>query len=301
MKDKTLVILAAGMGSRFGGLKQIEPVGPNGEIIADYSVYDALRAGFTKVVFVIREENLDYFKTHITAKYAHKIEVEFAIQSLKKIPSDVTLPKTREKMLGTGHALLCAKDKINGPFVMINADDFYGRSAYMLATKFFEEETDDYTYLSVDYPFYLAKSENGKVNRGVVSSQAGFITKIEESSIETVENRVIATSFATQKETEISPDQPVSLNFFCFKPTIFNFLEKDFDEFIHGPMTDKNELFITDTIKKYIETKDIRFKESISDSAWLGVTYKEDLVKLKESIKSLIANQEYKENLWEEK
>lgn len=301
MKEKTLVILAAGMGSRFGGLKQIEPVGPNGEIIADYSVFDAYRAGFSKVVFVIREENLDYFKENITKKYEGFMEVEFAFQGLDKIPGDVKLPVERTKMLGTGHALLCAKDYVNGPFVMINADDFYGKSAYFLAAKFLDENNDRYTYMTIDYPFYLARSENGKVNRGVVSTSNGYVTKIEESSIECLDDKIIATSFATNEKKEIPKDQAVSLNFFCLKPSIFKFLEKDFDLFIHGEITNSNEHFITDTIKKYLTNEEISFQEGISSSRWLGVTYKEDVDTLKRSIRKLIDEKEYPEKLWEEK
>lgn len=301
MKDKTLVILAAGMGSRFGGLKQIEPVGPHGEIIADYSIYDAIRAGFTKVVFVIKEENYDYFKENITSKYGDQIKVEYAFQSLEKIPRDVILPSTRVKMLGTGHALLCAKEYINEEFVMINSDDFYGQSAYKIASEFLSDSTEDYEYMSVNYPFYLATSKNGKVNRGVVTIKDHYVINIDECSITPETDKIIAKSYKTNEEKEISKDQPVSLNFFAFKPSIFKILEREFNDFIHGYLDDNSEFFLTDVIKKSLLNKEIKIKSELSTSSWLGITYKEDLDELKNSLKEMINKGIYPEDLWGDK
>lgn len=298
MKEKTLVILAAGMGSRFGGLKQIEPVGPNGEIIADYSVYDAIRAGFTKVVFVIREEHLEYFKENITKKYEDKIKVLFAFQELDKVPSDVSVPPTREKMFGTTHALLCAKDLVSEPFVMINSDDFYGRSAYEIAANFLNNSNDSNEYLTVNYPICLASSKNGKVNRGVVKIENGYVIDIEESSITVTSDKVTAISKKTNEEKIITKDEPVTLNFFGFKTSIFKLLDEDFNEFIHGEITDTNECFLPMTIKKNIYNGNIKLKAELSTSRWLGVTYKEDLGELKENIKKLIESGEYPNELW---
>lgn len=299
MKEKTLVILAAGMGSRFGGIKQIEPVGSNGEIIADYSIYDSIRAGFTKVVFVIKKENYDYFKTHITAKYADKIKVEFAFQSLDDIPSDVKIPASRTKPLGTTHALLCAKSLVQEPFIMINADDFYGYEPYKIASRFIEESTDSYEYLTVNYEFCKANSKNGKVNRGIVNVKDDYVDFIDECSVETYPDKIIATSYETKISKEVPKNQPVSLSFFCFKPSIFALLEEDFNEFIHGEITDTNERILTNTIKKYIIDGTIKFKSELTSSKWLGVTYKDDLQELKESIVELVNNKEYPNNLWE--
>ena len=296
--EKTLVILAAGMGSRFGGLKQIEPVGPSGEIIADYSVYDALQCGFTKVVFVIKKENLAYFKEHITKKFASKINVEFAFQSLADVKDKVS--PTRVKMLGTAHALYCAKDVVNEPFVMINADDFYGRDSYLKASQFIEHSQDPYEYLAVNYPYINSTSKNGKVNRGVVSLKDDIITDIEECSIEKVKSKIYATSKNTGEVQEINPTDPVSMNFLVFKPTIFTFLQNDLATFLKTPITDTAELILTDTIKHCLQNKQITFRSITSNARWFGMTYREDIADLKETLQELIREGVYPEKLWEE-
>ena len=291
--EKTLVVLAAGMGSRFGGLKQIEPVGPNGEIIADYSVYDAIKFGFTKVVFVIKHENLEYFKEHITKKYEDKIKVEFAFQSLEGLPN---IPATREKMLGTAHALLCAKDYVNEPFIMINLDDFYGQESFLLAASFLDNSKDDYEYLSVNYPFMVTSSKIGKVNRGLpIIDSNGLITDIEE-----VDNKVYATSKNTGEVKEIPRDMPVSMNFLVFKPTIFQFLERDLGLFLASTVNDSNELILTDVLKKCIHNKEITYKGITTTAKWFGVTYREDLPELQNTLKEMINDGKYPEKLWED-
>ena len=296
--EKTLVVLAAGMGSRFGGLKQIEPVGPNGEIIADYSVYDAIKFGFTKVVFVIKRENLEYFKEHITKKYEDKIKVEFAFQSLEGLPN---IPATREKMLGTAHALLCAKDYVNEPFIMINLDDFYGQESFLLAASFLDNSKDDYEYLSVNYPFMVTSSKIGKVNRGLpIIDSNGLITDIEECSIEEVDNKVYATSKNTGEVKEIPRDMPVSMNFLVFKPTIFQFLERDLGLFLASTVNDSNELILTDVLKKCIHNKEITYKGITTTAKWFGVTYREDLPELQNTLKEMINDGKYPEKLWED-
>ncbi len=296
--DKTLVILAAGMGSRFGGLKQIEPVGPSGEVIADYSVYDALVTGFTKVVFVIKKENLAYFQEHITKKYESKIKVEFAFQSLDEYQDFI--PEGRIKMLGTAHALYCAKDKVNEPFVMINADDFYGRDAYFKASEFLENSTDAYEYLSVNFPYINSTSKNGKVNRGVVKVQNDEIIDIEECSIEEVNKEILATSKKTGEVMKIAPTAPVSMNFLVFKPTIFSLLEKDLTKFIQNDINETNELILTDVIKHCLKNNQIKFKATLTSGKWLGMTYRDDLIDIKKTLQELIEAGIYPVRLWEE-
>ena len=293
--EKTLVILAAGMGSRFGGLKQIEPIGPNGEIIADYSVYDALKAGFTKVVFVIKKENLEYFRKNITSKYQDKIKVEFAFQSLDGIKN---VKPTRVKPLGTGHALYITKDLVHEGFVMINSDDFYGSNAFREGSKFLDESKNPYEYASVNYPFNKACSKSGSVNRGLVSEKNGFVTSIDESSMEIKGNQVLVIDKKTNAEKYVPLDQSVSLNFFVFKPTIYDILEKEYQLFTSKEIEDTEEFFITDVIKKYLNNKIIKIVAKKTTGKWLGMTYREDLKDIKEEIKKLIEKGEYPEKLW---
>ena len=299
MKKITLVIMAAGMGSRFGGLKQIEPVGPNGEIIADYSVYDAIRAGFDKVIFIIREENLEYFKEHISSKFDNKIKVEYAFQELNRIPKDVKLPENRVKMLGTGHALLCAKNLIDSDFVLINSDDFYGSDSYKIASKFFGESKDDLEYLSVNYPFNITSSENGAVKRGVIFTKDEYMINNLECEISKNNGKYIAKELDSNNVFEIEETQAVSVNFFGLKKTFLKYLEEEFNEFIHGKIDEKKEFLLPTIIKKGIENNDYKVKCKISTSKWMGITYKEDLPKLKKDLQELIKKGEYPEKLWE--
>ncbi len=291
---KSLVILAAGMGSRFGGLKQIEPVGPSGEIIADYSIYDAIRCGFTKVVFVIKKENLEYFKENITKKFENQIEVEFAFQSL----DDYKLNKDRVKMLGTAHALYCAKPYINEAFVMINSDDYYGLEAFKIAAHFIDNSTNPYEYLTINYPYENTRSKMGKVNRGLVKTLNNHVYDIEEVSIEEKDNNIIATSKLTKEQVLIAPDAPVAMNFFVFKPTIFDFVEKDLIAFLDSNPAIDQELILTDVIKKCLKEEKINFLAITNYGKWFGMTYKNDLLDLKATLNELIAQGMYPNNLW---
>ena len=292
---RTLVVMAAGMGSRFGGLKQIEPVGPNGEIIADYSVYDAKRAGFSKVVFIIRKENEDYFRKNIINKY-EGIEVKLAFQELDNVPSDVVIPDGRVKMLGTGHALYCAKDLIDGDFIVINSDDFYGKNSYEIASKFFDEE--DENYLSVNYPYEVTASKYGKVKRGVVKEENGIIKSITESEIGEVGGHFIARSLTDNHEFEISGNTPVAVNFFGLRKEFLHILEEEFDKFIHDEVTLTNEFLLPDILKNGISKGLFKLESKVSESKWIGMTYKEDLESVKEHINNLIDRGEYPSKLW---
>lgn len=293
---KTLVIMAAGMGSRFGGLKQIEPVGPSGEIIADYSVYDAIRAGFEKVVFIIRKENEEYFREHIINKFSDKINVKLAFQELEYIPSDVKLPDERVKMLGTGHALYCAEKYIDDDFIIINSDDFYGYDSFLQASKFLDEKNDD--YMSVNYPFYVTMSNFGKVKRGVVKEEDGYVKEIIESEISDEDGKYIARSLVGNKEFVISKDMPVAVNFFLFRKSFIGVLNEEFDKFIHGDIDLKSEFLLPDIIKKGLENNKFRVKCCTSESKWIGMTYKEDEEIVKNSIRELIDMGEYPSDLW---
>ena len=299
MKNLTLVIMAAGMGSRYGGLKQIEPVGPNGEIIADYSVYDAIRAGFSKVVFIIRKENLEYFKNHICNKFSDKIKVEYALQELDMIPDDVTLPEGREKMLGTGHALYCAANLIEGDFVVINADDFYGFDSYKIAANFLLNNHIANECLSVNYPFIVTASKNGTVKRGIVVTESGYFKDSVECEVSKVEGGYLAKPLNGNPEFIISEDQSVSVNFFGLRKCFFKILDKEFNKFIHETVDLKNELLLPDVIRAGMKSGDIKVKAALSTSKWMGITYKEDLKDLQENINELIKKGEYPDKLWD--
>ncbi len=293
---KTLVIMAAGMGSRFGGLKQIEPVGPSGEIIADYSVYDAKKAGFERVVFIIRKENEDYFKEHIINKFNDKIEVELAFQELSYIPEDVILPEGRVKMLGTGHALYCAQDCIDDDFIIINSDDFYGYDSFLQASKFLDSKNED--YMSVNYPFYVTMSKYGKVKRGVVKEDNGYVKEIIESEISVDGDKIIASSLVDGDIFEIEKDTPVAVNFFAFRKSFLNVLNQEFDKFIHGDIDLKSEFLLPDILKCGLDEKKFKVRCATSKSKWIGMTYKEDEEDVKKSINELISLGEYPNNLW---
>ncbi len=292
---KTLVIMAAGMGSRFGGLKQIEPVGPSGEIIADYSVYDAKRAGFSKVIFIIRKENEEYFRKNIISKYSG-IDIELAFQELEYVPSGAFIPSDRTKMLGTGHALYCAKDLIDGDFVIINSDDFYGKDSYKIAADFLDENAND--YLSVNYPYIVTSSKYGKVKRGVVNEDGDVINSIIESEIGEENGKIMAKSLQTGEVFEINENTPVAVNFFGFRKNFLDILTKEMNVFLENGVTLTNEFLLPEILKKCLDEKSITLKSKVSPSKWIGMTYKEDLETVKNHINSLIERGDYPNELW---
>ena len=204
----TLVIMAAGMGSRFGGLKQVEPVGPNGEFILDYSVYDAIKAGYTKVVFIIKEENYNLFRQTVGKRIEDKIAVEYAFHKLEDVPSFVSIPKERVKPWGTSHAILSAKNFVNEPFTVINADDFYGFEPYEKLSNFFKENKNDDEYAMIGYRASNTMSKNGSVKRGVCKKDSNnYLVNLTESSLEYVDNKIIATPLDdTIEKFEIDKD-----------------------------------------------------------------------------------------------
>ena len=227
-KDITLMILAAGMGSRFGGLKQITPLGPNDEFIIDYSVYDAIKAGFTKIVFLIKEENYADFKETIGKRVEPHIKVEYCFQKNDNLPEGYVLPEERIKPLGTAHAILCCKDKVKEPFMMINADDFYGRDAFVQGAKFLkniDSRLEKELYGMVAYKVKNTITENGSVKRGVCKVVNNHLTELIESSVERKNGKIIATPLNGNKEFEVSGEDTVSMNMLLFTPSIFNYIE----------------------------------------------------------------------------
>jgi UTP-glucose-1-phosphate uridylyltransferase len=297
----TLLILAAGMGSRFGGLKQVEPVGPNGEAIIDYSIYDAIRAGFGKVVFIIRESFADAFKENFDKKLKGKIEVEYVFQELNMLPEGFTLPAGREKPWGTAHAILVAKDVINEPFCALNADDFYGFNAYKAMAKFLTESTDPKEYAMVGYNLNNTLSEFGSVSRGICEEDANknLVKIVETLKIVKRENEIISIE-NDGSETSLTGNEIASMNNWGFKPSVFGQLEKRFTQFLKTEIDKpKSEMYIPSVVFDLIDDKEATVKVLEANSPWFGVTYKEDKPFVIEKINALIAKGEYPKKIWD--
>ena len=293
----TLLILAAGMGSRFGGLKQMEPMGPNGEFIIDYSVYDAKKAGFNKIVFVIKEEMYEDFKNTIGKRVEDKIDVEYVFQKMEDIP--VSIDFERVKPWGTGHAILECKDVINEPFAIINADDFYGRNSFIKAYQFLKNEISDKQFGLIGYRACNTITENGSVKRGVCELENNSLVGIDESSIERVDDYIHCKSLVDGKEYDVELNRLVSMNMLLFTPKIFNYLENDFVSFLNNMKDkEKDEFLIPEVVDQHIKSGDVSVKVIETDSVWYGVTYKEDKDSVKNAINNLINNGEYNKNLW---
>ena len=298
-KDLTLVILAGGMGSRFGGLKQIEPMGPNGEFIIDYSIYDAIRAGFTKVVFLIKEENFKIFKETIGSRVEPHIHVEYAFQGKEHLPEGYDYPEDRTKPYGTGHAILCVKEKVQGNFVIISADDFFGYDAFKKAADFMKENND---FCVVGYKIGETLSETGTVKRGVCMEKDGYITGIIESKATKEGNIVHCEPLSGADPYDIELDHPVSMLMFGFTEILFDELEEQFIPFMEAnkDKLDTCEYLLPDVLDEMIKNNKVKIKVLTTTSKWLGVTYKEDAPEVRKSIKELIDKGEYPLNLWED-
>ena len=302
-KDITLVILAAGMGSSFGGLKQIEPMGPNGEFIIDYSVYDAIKAGFNKIVFLIKRENYDLFKETIGARVEPYIKTEYAFQELNNLPLGYTLPSDRVKPLGTAHAVLCCKEKVHENFAMINSDDFYGRDAFIKAYEYLSKVDESSSeYGMIGYKVANTLTENGSVKRGVCNvDNNGYLTNLTESKVERVNNEIIASPLDGSKAFTVKDDDTVSMNFLLFTPSIFNYIEEGFPEFFDNNKDNllTAEYLIPDVLSNLIKNNKASTKVIPTSANWYGVTYKEDTPGVKKAIQNLVDNHEYNDNLWD--
>ncbi|MEI8112202.1 MAG: sugar phosphate nucleotidyltransferase [Bacteroidia bacterium] len=296
----TLLILAAGMGSRFGGLKQVEPVGPNGETILEYSVFDAIRAGFGKVVFVIRESFADEFKDRFESKLAGKIEIEYVYQEVNKLPEGFELPEGREKPWGTGHAVLMAKDVISEPFAAINADDFYGAEAYQVVAKYLSQSVSGDKYAMVGYQLDNTLSEFGSVSRGIcVTDENKQLTKITETHKIRQEGKQILCESENQETVELTGKETVSMNFWGFQPSVFRNIESQFVDFLITNINlPKSEFYIPFVVFEMINQGQADVEVLKADSPWFGVTYKEDKPFVVEQIQKLTVQGIYPEKLW---
>ena len=286
--DKTLVVMAAGMGSRFGGLKQVAAVGPDGQAILDFSVYDAKRAGFTKIVFVIKHAIEQEFKATVGSRVEKMLPVEYVYQELDALPEGFKVPEGREKPWGTGHAVLCCKDVVTTPFAVINADDFYGASAYDKISSGLE---DTENFCMVGFRLANTVTENGYVSRGVCTVEDGFLLDVNEHTKIDSDCRFVKEDGSLG---QLSPDTVVSMNMWGFTPDIFGYLEHDFKEFFAAHGTElKSEFFLPSVVDKLIKTGVKKAKVLVADDKWYGVTYKEDLGEVVSAIKALCDQGKY--------
>lgn len=288
MNNITLLIMAAGMGSRYGGLKQLDAIGPSGETIIDYSVYDAIKAGFTKVVFIIRKDFEQEFKSKITDKYEGQIQVEFAFQDLNDLPDEFTCPEGREKPWGTGHAILSARDVINEPFVAINGDDFYGRESFKVVADYYRKGANSFSMVA----FKLDKtlSSFGGVTRGLCTvNDEKLNTVIETADLEKTDYGV-----SSNRDIELYGSEPVSMNVWGFTPILFKYLEEKFVEFLSENGTEmKSEYLIPSVVNELIQSGQETVHVLRSGATWFGVTYKEDKPFVEGEIEKLVNKGEY--------
>jgi len=296
----TLLVLAAGMGSRYGGLKQIDGIGPNGETIMDYSVFDALRAGFGKIVFVIRRDFEEAFRQNVLAKYAGRIPCEVCFQSIDRVPEGCTYNNARVKPWGTNHAVLMGKELIREPFAVINADDFYGRESFAILADFLKSVAGQCgSYCMIGYRVVNTLSENGTVSRGVCSMDAeGCLTGVvERTQIESVGGNVIYTE--NGKDTVIDPLTPVSMNMWGFTPEYFDYTEEAFRTFLHEYGQDlKKEFYIPTLVNSLIQSGKAVCRVLDTPSRWFGVTYAEDREQVVMKLNELIHKGVYPERLF---
>ncbi len=294
----TLLILAAGMASRYGSMKQMEGFGPAGETIMDYSIYDAIRAGFKKVVFIIRKDFAANFKEAFEPRLKGRIEIGYVYQELTAFTEGFTIPAERSKPWGTAHAVLCAKESIHEPFAVINADDFYGRDAFEKAYQFLTKETNDKLYSIIGYDLMKTLSDNGTVNRGVcqVDAKGNLSSIAERLNIAYTDGKVICND--DQQPHELPLNTSVSMNFWCFHPSIFPYSQQLFTEFLSEHIEKpKSEFFIPIVADQFI--RDGGAIRVIPTSAqWFGVTYKEDAPAVRSSLQKLVAEGEYPVELW---
>jgi NDP-sugar pyrophosphorylase family protein len=299
-----LVILAAGMGSRFGGLKQVAPMGPNDEFIIDYSIYDAIKAGFDKVVFIIKEENFEIFKETIGKRVEEHIPVSYVFQKMDDIPEGVIIPEGRVKPWGTAHAIYCARNEVKDSFIIINADDFYGRDAFMVAAKYLKGLNDNakFKYANIGYQAINTITDNGSVKRGVLYfDNDNKLTSLVESKIEKENGKLIAAPLDDEDNKKVIPNETlVSMNMFAFTKDIMDKLEENFPPFMEANKNNlaKCEYLIPTVVSDLIERKEATCDVLSTTAVWYGVTYKEDKDYVVNSLKELVDKGEYPKGLW---
>jgi NDP-sugar pyrophosphorylase family protein len=303
MINPTLVVMAAGMGSRYGGLKQIDPVGPTGELVIDYSIYDAIRSGFKKVVFIIRKDIEQAFRESIGNRIEKQIEVDYVFQELTKLPAGLVAPASRTKPWGTGHAVLMARDKIKEPFGVINADDFYGLNSYQVLAEFLKQSSSDKIpeYVIVAFQLNKTLSEFGSVTRGVCQTdEKGYLTQIKERfKISKNEKGEITDIEPNGTIFPLKGNEPVSMNMWGFNPSVFAFIEELFISFLKSNLNEaKAEYFLPTLIGELVKQNRVKVKTVSTQEEWFGVTYPEDKSVVVQRIQNLINQKRYPSNLW---
>jgi choline kinase len=295
----TLVVMAAGMGSRFGGLKQITPFGPSGEFLLDYSVYDAIKAGFDKVVFLIKKENLDLFKEVVGSHLEKHIKVEYAFQEMTDIPEGVVIPETRVKPWGTAHALYSVRNAVHEDFAILNADDFYGRDTFIKIGEYLKNTNATSKACFPGFKLKTTLSDLGTVSRGVCEIKDGFLTKINERLKVKREDGVIK-YFEDDKSYPIDEEAVCSMNIWGFSKDVFNVLENEMKEFFdkNKDNLEKCEWLLPNQVGILINKGLIKVRALDTNSTWMGVTYKEDAPIVSNGINALIEKGEYPSKLW---
>ena len=299
MKKPVLVIMAAGMGSRYGGLKQIDPVDPEGHIIMDFSLYDAKKAGFEEVIFIIKKENEKDFKETIGNRISKIMKVSYVFQELTNLPEGYRVPEGRVKPWGTAHAILCCKDTVKGCFAVINSDDFYGQESYKVLADFLNNKASDNHFAMVGYKVANTLTENGSVKRGICEEENNYLTKITESKVEKINNEIICTPLDGRPSFKVPYYETVSMNMFGFTSSIFDYLEKDFPKFLDENISNlTSEYLIPDVIFDMIKKELIKMEVLKTDAKWYGVTYKEDKEEVVNAINEMVRTKKYNKNLW---
>ncbi len=290
----TLVVMAAGMGSRYGGLKQLDGVGPSGETLLEYSIFDALRSGFSKVVFIIRRDIESVFKDQVLARFGNRFPFECAYQEIDLLPKGYTVPQKRTKPWGTGHAVLAARSVVKGAFAVINADDFYGSSAFSSLVGFFDEDPHKNGSILAAYYLENTLSAFGTVTRGVCSAEGDYLKRIQETPGISFKNKAIR----TDKEV-FSGRELVSMNLWGFKPVLFDLLERDFKKFLDTHIDDTSaEFFLPTCVSNSIASGELRVSVLPVDDKWYGVTYREDRPEVTGAIRAAVEAGLYPKNLW---
>lgn len=292
------MILAAGMASRYGSMKQVQGFGPGNETIMDYSIYDAIRAGFGKVVFIIRRDFADDFKKTFEPKLAGKIQTDYVYQEMNAHLEGFDIPEGRTKPWGTAHAVLCAADAVKEPFAVINADDFYGRDAFAKAAEFLRTACSPSSYAIIGYELRRTLSEHGSVSRGVCQAENDLLVGINErTNIYRFEGQMVYED--KDGKHGLGEDTKVSMNFWCFDPAVFALSKKMFHEFLAAHISEpKSEFFIPIVADRFINEGFGTIRVIPTSSQWFGVTYKEDAPTVKRSLNELIEKGEYPEFLW---